>query len=51
MSEKFIENPDKDYKLIIASEENDGEDVILTIAEKIQNATESWMYDAMESFD
>ena len=51
MSEKFIENPDKDYKLIIASEENDGEDVILTTAEKIQHATESWMYDAMESFD
>lgn len=51
MSEKFIENPNKDYKLIIASEENDGEDVILTTAEKIQHATESWMYDAMESFD
>ena len=51
MSEKFIENPDKDYKLIIASEENDGEDVILTTAEKIQHVTESWMYDAMESFN
>lgn len=51
MSEKFIENPDKDYKLIIASEENDGEDIILTTAEKIKQATESWMYDAMESFD
>ena len=42
---EYIENPDKDYKLIINSESNDNDDeeTILVTAESIQKQSESWM--------
>lgn len=50
---EYIENPDKDYKLIINSESNDNDDekTILVTAESIQKQSESWMYDALQSFE
>lgn len=50
---EYIENPDKDYKLIINSESNDNDDeeTILVTAELIQKQSESWMYDALQSFE
>ena len=50
---EYIENPNKDYKLIINSESNDNDDeeTILVTAESIQKQSESWMYDALQSFE
>lgn len=50
---EYIENPDKDYKLIVNSESNDNDDeeTILVTAESIQKQSESWMYDALQSFE
>lgn len=48
----YIENQNKDYKIIIAStEESDGEETVLATAEKIKSTTDNWMYDAMQHFD
>ena len=48
----YIENQNKDYKIIIAStEESDGEEIVLATAEKIKSTTDNWMYDAMQHFD
>ena len=51
-NEEFIDNPEKDYKIIIASEtEDDGEETVIMTAEKIKETSENWLYDAMKSFD
>ena len=50
---EYVDNPDKDYKLVIASDvkDNDDEETILATAETIQKQSESWMYDALQSFE
>lgn len=52
MPESNIDNTNKDYKVIIASEEEDnGDETAIVTAESIQKQTESWLYDAMQRFD
>lgn len=50
---EYIDNPNKDYKIIIAStsEEETGEETTILTAEKIQQQSENWMYQALQSFD
>ena len=50
---EYIDNPDKDYKLTIASsiQDNDGDETVLVTAEAIKKQSENWMYEAMQSFD
>lgn len=50
---EYIDNPNKDYKIIIASEvaDENGEETDLITAEKVQQKSESWMYEALQSFD
>lgn len=50
---EYIDNPNKDYKIIIAStsEEESGEETTILTAEKIQQQSENWMYQALQSFD
>lgn len=50
---KYTDNPNKDYKIIIASnsEEESGDETTILTAEKIQKQSESWMYQALQSFD
>lgn len=51
-SNEYIENQDKDYKLIIASDLIDNsDDTIIITAENIQKQSESWMYEAMKHFE
>lgn len=51
-SNEYIENQDKDYKLIIASDLIDNsDDTIIMTAENIQKQSESWMYEAMKHFE
>lgn len=51
-NEEFIDNPEKDYKIIITSETEDyGEETVIMTAEKIKETSENWLYDAMKSFD
>lgn len=50
---EYIENENKDYKIIYAEKENtdeNGEILILT-AESIQSKSEQWMYQALEHFE
>lgn len=48
----YSENPNKDYKIIIAStDEDDGEEITLLTAEKVKQQSEHWMYQALQSFD
>ena len=49
----YIDNPDKDYKIIYASTEqiNDEEGINIITAEAIQKRSEQWMYEALEHFD
>lgn len=47
----YIENNNKDYKIIIASEDAENDDVKFVTAEKIQEQSENWMYQALQSFD
>lgn len=50
---EYIDNPDKDYKLVIASksEDADNDETFLVTAENIQKQSESWMFQALQSFD
>ena len=50
---EYIDNPNKDYKIIYASKEtiDDGEDINIITAESIQTKSEQWMYQALEHFD
>ena len=50
---EYIDNPDKDYKLTIASsiQDNDGDETVLVTAEAIKKQSENWRYEAMQSFD
>lgn len=50
---EYIDNPNKDYKIIIAStsEEETGEETTILTAEKIQQQSANWMYQALQSFD
>ena len=50
---EYIDNPNKDYKIIIASEvaDENGEETDLITAEKVQQKSENWMYEALQSFD
>lgn len=50
---EYIDNPNKDYKIIISStsEEETGEETTILTAEKIQQQSENWMYQALQSFD
>lgn len=50
---EYVDNPNKDYKIIIASEvaDENGEETDLITAEKVQQKSESWMYEALQSFD
>lgn len=50
---EYIDNPNKDYKIIIAStaDEEAGEEITILTAEKIQQQSENWMYQALQSFD
>lgn len=43
----------KDYKIIYASEEvdSDGEETVIITSEKIKQTSESWMYEALQSFE
>ena len=52
-SSEYIDNPNKDYKIIYASKEtmDDVEDVNIITAESIQTKSEQWMYQALEHFD
>ena len=51
-SNEYIENQDKDYKLIIASDLIDNsDDTIIITAENIQKQSESWIYEAMKHFE
>lgn len=45
--------PEKDYKVIIASENinENGEETVLCTSEAIQEKTNSWLYDAVQHFD
>lgn len=52
MSDSNMDNVNKDYKVIIASEKEDnGDEINIVTAEEIQKQTESWLYDAMQRFD
>lgn len=52
MPESNIDNTNKDYKVIIASEQEDnGDETVIVTAENIKKQTESWLYDAMQRFD
>lgn len=50
---EYIDNPDKDYKLVITSksEDADNDETFLVTAENIQKQSESWMFQALQSFD
>ena len=50
---EYIDNPDKDYKLTLASkvQDIDGDETVLVTAEAIKKQSENWMYEAMQSFD
>ena len=50
---EYIDNPNKDYKIIITSEvaDENGEETDLITAEKVQQKSENWMYEALQSFD
>lgn len=50
---EYIDNPDKDYKLVITSksEDVDNDETFLVTAENIQKQSESWMFQALQSFD
>ena len=50
---EYIDNPNKDYKIIYASKEtmDDGEEIDIVTAESIQKKSEKWMYQALEHFD
>lgn len=50
---EYIDNPNKDYKIIYASKEtmDDVEDINIITAESIQTKSEQWMYQALEHFD
>ena len=51
-SNEYIENQDKDYKLIIASDLIDNsDDTIIITAENIQKQSQSWIYEAMKHFE
>lgn len=49
----YVDNPNKDYKIIIASKDvdNNGDEVEIITAETIQRKSEQWMYQALEHFD
>lgn len=51
--DEYTDNKEKDYKIIIASESesDNGEETVIMTAEKIQEISEHWMYDAMQSFE
>lgn len=52
MPESNIDNTNKDYKVIIASDQEDnGDETVIVTAENIKKQTESWLYDAMQRFD
>lgn len=53
LQSEYIDNPNKDYKIIYASQEtlDDGENVNIITAETIQSKSEQWMYQALEHFD
>ena len=50
---EYIDNPDKDYKLVITSKSEDADngETFLVTAENIQKQSESWMFQALQSFD
>lgn len=50
---EYIDNSNKDYKIIYASKEaiDDEEDINIITAESIQTKSEQWMYQALERFD
>ena len=50
---EYIDNPDKDYKLVITSklEDADNDETFLVTAENIHKQSESWMFQALQSFD
>ena len=49
---EYIDNPNKDYKIIYASKETtDDSEVDIITAESIQSKSEQWMYQALEHFD
>ncbi len=52
MPDLNTDNIEKDYKVIIASEEkDDGDETVIVTAEVIKQQTDTWLYDAMQRFD